>query len=59
VYKCSNCEEETTVSRERAHGLYPDPDSQNAPEVVLQEQGWAKGPNGDVYCPGCARGAGR
>lgn len=54
-YECSNCEREAVVTREEARGLYPDPDSINAPEVVLQERGWVQGEGDDLlYCPNCA-----
>ena len=38
VYECSGCGNETTVTREDAHGLYPGPDSSNAAEVVLEQR---------------------
>ena len=54
VYECSNCGDETTVTREDAHGFYPDPDSLNAVEVVLQERGWMSGKAEDMlFCPNC------
>ena len=54
-YKCSGCGAETTVTREDACGLYPDPDSPNAVEVVLQEWGWMRGEiEEQLFCPGCA-----
>lgn len=59
AYECSGCRVESTVTREEARGLYPDPDSPNAPEVVLQERGWVKGPDDGLYCSNCARAAGR
>jgi hypothetical protein len=59
TYECSGCTDGLTVTREDARGLYPDPDSPHAPEVVLQERGWVKGPNDDLYCPECGRAAGR
>lgn len=59
TYECSGCTDGLTVTREDARGLYPDPDSPNAPEVVLQERGWFKGPNGELYCPDCGKSAGR
>jgi hypothetical protein len=43
VYECSSCGTETTVTREDARGLYPDPDSPNAVDIVLQERGWMRG----------------
>ena len=55
AYECSNCGAETTVTREDARGLYPDPDSVNAAKVVLQERGWMRGEiEGQLFCPGCA-----
>jgi hypothetical protein len=55
VYECSGCEAEITVSREDARGLYPDPDSFNAVEVVLQERGWMRGEQDEMlFCPDCA-----
>ena len=54
AYECSNCERETTVTREDARGLYPHPDSFNAVEVVLQERGWMRGELEDLlFCPNC------
>lgn len=59
VFECAGCSRETTVTRDTARSLYPDPDSSNAPEVVLQERGWMEGPGGNLYCPDCGRSAGR
>ncbi|WP_157942328.1 hypothetical protein [Salinibacter altiplanensis] len=59
IYECSACPDGLTVTREDARGLYPDPDSPNAPEVVLQERGWMKGPDENLYCPDCGKAAGR
>ena len=57
VYECSNCDRETTVTREDARGLYPDPDSFNAVEVVLQEWGWMHGElDQSIFCPDCVGG---
>jgi hypothetical protein len=57
MFECSNCGRETTVTREDARGLYPHPDSANAPEVVLQEWGWMWGEAEElVVCPDCAGG---
>ena len=56
VYECSNCDRETTVTREDARGLYPDPDSFNAVEVVLQERGWARGARSVDLLPGLCWG---
>jgi hypothetical protein len=59
VFECAGCARETTVTRDTARALYPDPDSSHAPEVVLQERGWKEGPAENVYCPDCGRYAGR
>jgi len=40
VFECCGCNEETTVTRSDARGVYPDPDLPNAAEIVLQEGGW-------------------
>jgi hypothetical protein len=57
VYECSNCGAGTTVTREDARGLYPDPDSFNAVEVVLQERGWMRGELKEkLFCPECIGG---
>ena len=57
VYECSGCGNETTVTREDARGLYPDPDSLNAAEVVLEQRGWMRGEIEElVFCPKCAGG---
>lgn len=39
VYKCSNCDNKTTVTRTDAPNLYPNPDSINALDVVLEQRG--------------------
>lgn len=57
VHECSGCGNEATVTREDARGLYPDPDSFNAVEVVLQERGWMRGEVEEMLlCPECAGG---
>jgi len=57
VYECSNCERETTVTRADARGLYPDPDSFNAVEVVLEQRGWMRGElEQSFFCPDCIGG---
>lgn len=57
LYECSNCGTETTVTRDDARGLYPDPDSPHAPEVVLQEWAWMRGKNEEkLFCPDCSGG---
>jgi len=54
VYECSNCDRETTVTREDARGLYPDPNSFNAVEVVLEQRGWMHGEfDRSIFCPDC------
>lgn len=54
VFECSNCEAETTVTREDARGLYPNPDSLNAPDVVLEQRGWMRGEIDDLlFCSDC------
>lgn len=58
AYECSNCGAETTVTREEARGLYPDPDSFNAVEGVLQERGWIRGELEEMlFCPDCIGGS--
>lgn len=42
VFDCSECGKETTVERSDARGLYPDPDTQGAPDAVLEHRGWRK-----------------
>jgi len=57
VYECSGCGNETTVTREDARGLYPDPDSLNAAEVVLEQRGWMHGGfDRSIFCPECIGG---
>jgi len=57
VYECSGCGNETTVTREGARGLYPDPDSPNALNVVLEQRGWMRGEIEELlFCPECAGG---
>jgi DNA replicative helicase MCM subunit Mcm2 (Cdc46/Mcm family) len=53
-FECANCGEEVTVTRKDARGLYPDPDSPNAIEVVFQERGLRAGEGeGAIFCPAC------
>jgi hypothetical protein len=60
VFKCVNCEQETTVERADARGQKPDPDSYDAIGVILQERGWRRGNlEGMIFCPTCARKAGQ
>lgn len=55
VYECSACDRETTVERSDARGLYSDPDSSNAPKVVLEQRRWVQGQtDGTLFCPDCA-----
>ena len=59
VYECSGCGNETTVTREDARGLYPDPDSLNAADVVLEQRGWMRGEVEEMLlCLDCAGGGG-
>jgi hypothetical protein len=45
------------VTREDARGLYPDPDSSNAAEVVLEQRGWMRDEVEEMLlCPECAGG---
>lgn len=56
-FECANCEAETTVTREDARGLYPSPDSPNAPVVVLEQRGWMRSEIDDsLFCPDCIGG---
>ena len=52
VYECSGCGNETTVTRGDARGLYPDPDSLNAVDVVLEQRGWMRMEE-MLFCPEC------
>jgi hypothetical protein len=57
VYECSGCGNETTVTRDDARGLYPDPDSLNAVDVVLEQRGWMRDEIEELlFCPECAGG---
>ena len=56
VYERSNCGAGTTVTREDARGLYPDPDSLDAVEVVLEQRGWSLESMHGPFCPDCADG---
>ena len=57
VHECSSCGSETTVTREDARGPYPDPNSLNAVDVVLEQRGWMRGEVEEVLlCPECAGG---
>ncbi|PSQ79829.1 MAG: hypothetical protein BRD33_00065 [Bacteroidetes bacterium QH_6_63_17] len=57
VFECTTCDQETTVTREDALGLYPDPESTNAARVVLEQRGWMRGTSEDMlFCPACAGG---
>lgn len=59
VHECSGCGNETTVTREDARGYYPDPDSLNAVDVVLEQRGWMQGEVEEMLlCPDCAGGGG-
>jgi hypothetical protein len=53
-FECSACEEETIVTRDQARYRYPDPESTNAPDVVLEQRGWVQGASDELYCPDCA-----
>jgi hypothetical protein len=45
------------VTREDARGLYPDPSSLNAVDVVLEQRGWMRGEiEGLLFCPNCIGG---
>lgn len=59
-YECSGCDRESVVERSDARGLYSDPDSVNAPQVVLEQRGWMQGDvNGGMrFCPDCAVASG-
>jgi hypothetical protein len=55
AYSCSCCDREITIERSDARGLYSDPDSSNAPKVVLEQRRWVRGQvEGDLFCPDCA-----
>jgi len=57
TYECSNCSAETTVTRADARILYPNPESFNAVEVVLEQRGWMRGEiDGVLFCPDCISG---
>lgn len=57
VYECSNCGTETTVTRTDARDYYPNPDSFNAVEVVLEQRGWVRGELEELlFCPDCTGG---
>lgn len=58
VFECSNCDAETTVTREDARGLYPNADSVNALDVVLEQRGWMRGElDRELFCPDCTGAA--
>lgn len=54
VDECSGCGNETAVTREDARGYYPDPDSLNAVDAVLEQRGWMRGEVEEMlFCPEC------
>ena len=54
VYECSNCGAKTTVTRDDARGLHPDPDSLDALDVVLEQRGWMRDElEGLLWCSAC------
>lgn len=54
VFKCSGCGAETQVTREDASDMHPDPDSQGALGIALQQRGWLKAPREQaLYCSDC------
>ena len=58
VFECSNCGNETKVTRSNALDLHPDPDDRGALDTVLQYRGWMKAPmDNALYCPDCVEGA--
>lgn len=58
-YECFGCDRETVVDRSDARGLYSDPDSVNAPKVVLEQRGWMQGEADEMlFCPDCAVASG-
>ena len=57
AYKRSNCDQETNITRTDASGLYPDPNSSNAVEVVLEQRGRMRGElERSLFCPDCIAG---
>jgi len=57
VFKCDACSAEVTVTRAQARALFPNPDSLDAVDVVLeQEHGWTSDAWG-VWCPDCEPGS--
>lgn len=57
VFECSNCDVETTVTRQDARDLYPDPDSIDAVHMVLRDRGWLRDEiDRLIWCPDCAEG---
>ena len=57
VHECSGCDREATITRTDARGLYPDPDSLNAVDVVLEQRGRMQGEVKEMLlCPDCAGG---
>jgi len=53
-YECFGCDRETEVDRSDARSLYSDPDSMNAPKVVLEQRGWIRGKADEMlFCPDC------
>ena len=58
VHECCGCGNETTVTRDDARDLYPDPDSLNAVDVVLEQRGWMRGEVEEMlFCPDCTTDA--
>jgi hypothetical protein len=54
TYECVNCDQETTVEREDVRTLHTNPQSVNAPEIVLQRRGWLRDDlDGLLFCPDC------
>ncbi len=57
VYECTNCGEETTITRPEARDLAINPDSFDAVEIVLQQRGWLRDEINDLlWCSSCAEG---
>lgn len=54
VFLCERCGEETTVTRSEARDLYPNPDSLNAPDMVLEQRGWVRQIDDTLLCSDCA-----
>ncbi len=54
-FECTNCGEETAVHRSDAIGLNHDPDSMDAPLMVLDRRNWLRDEDEDLLlCPACA-----